>query len=171
MILTSQLRKVWVGISDINNNNQVRELTTATRWNNTTLENGWYFHGMVLVPSCDPKSWCNNREAGTLLLVKHVCVSVCMCWRKKQRHIMLTYIMQSPLSHSASHEHTCPCARIHTPAHVCCYTITVQHGGNRCPFRLRGRRAHSLCLCAMGWSWHKHLSTIRSSAVSKCEKT
>lgn len=39
-----------------------------------------------------------------------LCGSVCMCWTNKEIHIMLTYIMLSPLSPSVSHMQTCLCA-------------------------------------------------------------
>lgn len=63
---------------------------------------------------------------------------------------MLTYITTSFISFCFScalmdtntHRHT----DRHTHTHVHCYTIIVQEGGNRCPFRLR-KRWHTHCAC------------------------
>ncbi len=87
---------------------------------------------------------------------------------------MLTYIMQSSLSLPASHKPTCALTHTHT-VHICCYTITVQQGGNRCPFRLRGRRAHSHCVCVqwggLGTNTFLQSQSRQCPSVRKCRNS
>lgn len=132
-----------------------------------------YFHTMVLSSSINPKSSYSNRDGETFI---KACVYICVHFLNKQgeRHADLHnttsfvfFCFSCALMDTNTHRHT----DSHTYTHVPCYTIIVQEGGNRCPFRLRKRWAHSLCLCAIGQSWNKHLSTITISAVSKHEET
>lgn len=158
-ILRCLLRKVQIGISNTNHNQG--------------LEKGWHFHERVFFPLYNPKSLYSNRERHTPLI--QACVYVCVHVLKK-RHIMHTFIKQCPLSLSASHQNTCALTQTHTQTHTNLHvytSATIQSLSNK-----EGTDAssgsvgggHALCQCAMGRSWHKHLSTITSSAVSKCEE-
>lgn len=87
-----------------------------------------------------------------------------MCWGKKKRHIMLTYIMQSPLSLSASHTHTCP------HAHTLKYTSAAiqslsNEEGTDAPSGW-GEGGHTRCVCVQ-WDG-LGTNTFRPSQARQC---
>lgn len=85
---------------------------------------------------------------------------------------MLTYIMQSPLSLSASHKHTCPLHTHHTHTHTTHTSAAIQSLSNKEGTDAppgSGGGGHTPCV-RMQWGGlgTQHLSAITSSAVSKC---